>query len=83
MKRSFCVLLLSSVCLNPLFAQDGPHTTRVGAELLGHQGMLEFSQDESGLKINLPADKPCDYAYSFKITGLKMNPQLQPVAAGN
>ena len=41
-------------------------------ELLGHQGALEFSQDETGLKIKLPADKPCDYAYSFKITGLKL-----------
>jgi NADH:flavin oxidoreductases, Old Yellow Enzyme family len=41
-------------------------------ELLGHQGKLEFSQDETGLKIKLPADKPCDYAWAFKITGLKL-----------
>ncbi len=43
-----------------------------GVELLGHQGALEFLQDETGLKIKLPADKPCDFAYSFKITGLKL-----------
>ena len=40
--------------------------------LLGHRGKLEFSQDETGLKIKMPAEKPCDYAYSFKITGLKL-----------
>jgi alpha-L-fucosidase len=44
--------------------------TRV--ELLGHAGDLEFSQDQNGLKIKLPAEKPCDYAYSFKISGLKL-----------
>jgi alpha-L-fucosidase len=41
-------------------------------ELLGHKGGLEFSQGESGLKITLPNEKPCDYSYSFKITGLKL-----------
>jgi alpha-L-fucosidase len=39
-------------------------------ELLGHQGALEFSQDQGGLKIKLPSNKPCDYAYAFKITGV-------------
>lgn len=43
-----------------------------GVELLGHKGPLEFKQDESGLKIKLPAEKPCDYAYAFKISGLKL-----------
>jgi alpha-L-fucosidase len=36
--------------------------------LLGHKSKLDFSQDEAGLKINLPAEKPCDYAWAFKIT---------------
>ena len=43
-----------------------------GVRTAGHPGALEFSQDETGLKIKLPAGKPCDYAYSFKITGLKL-----------
>ena len=43
-----------------------------GVELLGHKGALEFSQEATGLKIKLPAEKPCDYAYAFKITGLKL-----------
>ncbi len=40
--------------------------TRV--ELLGHFGDLNFSQDDSGLRVNLPADKPGEHAYSLKIT---------------
>ena len=36
--------------------------------LLGHDGALEFSQDEAGLHITSPVEKPCDHAYTFKIT---------------
>jgi alpha-L-fucosidase len=43
-----------------------------GVTMLGHQGELEFSQDETGLKVKLPAEKPCDFAYTLKITGLKL-----------
>ena len=43
-------------------------------ELLGHKGELEFTQDASGLKVNFPAEKPCDYCYALKITGLKLPP---------
>ena len=39
--------------------------------LLGHKGRLEFTQDATGLKIRMPAAKPCDYAWAFKITGSK------------
>jgi alpha-L-fucosidase len=42
--------------------------------MLGSPGKLKFAQDAEGLKIKLPADKPCDYAYTLKIVGLKMNP---------
>jgi alpha-L-fucosidase len=41
--------------------------------MLGHKGNLRFTQDAEGLKVTLPADRPCDYAYVLKITGLKMN----------
>ena len=40
--------------------------------LLGHKGKLVFSQDEAGLKVKLPAEKPCDFAYALRITGLKL-----------
>ena len=49
--------------------------------LLGHAGQLEFTQDAEGLKVKLPADRPCDYAYTLKITGLKMNPPEPAVPA--
>jgi len=42
--------------------------------LLGSAGELTFTHDAAGLKITLPATAPCKYAYTLKITGLKMNP---------
>jgi alpha-L-fucosidase len=60
--------------------------------LLGGKGKLQFTQDDTGLKVKLPAAAPCKYAYVLKITGLKMNPptwtksgnpQLPAGAAGN
>jgi alpha-L-fucosidase len=37
--------------------------------LLGSPGMLGFTQDAQGLTVQLPAQKPCDYAVALKITG--------------
>jgi alpha-L-fucosidase len=60
--------------------------------MLGNKGKLEFTQDDTGLKVKLPAVAPGKYAYVLKITGLKMNPptwtksgnpQLPPNTAGN
>jgi alpha-L-fucosidase len=42
--------------------------------MLGAKGKLEFTQDDTGLKVKLPATAPCKSAYVIKITGLKMNP---------
>ena len=42
--------------------------------MLGQTGNLKFTQDAEGLKVTLPPNKPCDYAYTLRITGLKMNP---------
>jgi alpha-L-fucosidase len=36
-------------------------------ELLGFMGKLQWSQDESGLKVAMPAEKPCDHAIVLKI----------------
>jgi len=41
-----------------------------GVELFGH-GPVEFSQDGSGLHLQLPTQRPGNHAYAFKITGLK------------
>ena len=60
--------------------------------MFGSKGKLEFTQDDTGLKVKLPATAPCKYAYVLKITGLKMNPptrtksgnpQSPPKATGN
>jgi alpha-L-fucosidase len=41
-------------------------------ELLGHAGSLAFTQDDEGLKVTFPTDRPCDYAYVLRITGLRL-----------
>jgi alpha-L-fucosidase len=35
-------------------------------ELLGHPGDLKFIQNEAGLTVELPSEKPCDYAYVLR-----------------
>ena len=50
-------------------------------ELLGHDGDLAFSQDAAGLQVKFPADKPCNFAYTLKITGLKLPSDTAPVHA--
>jgi len=37
--------------------------------LLGYSGQLQWTHDANGLTIQLPDQKPCDYAVAFKITG--------------
>jgi alpha-L-fucosidase len=39
-------------------------------ELLGHKEPLKFAQDSAGLKVAMPAEQPCEYAYVLKISGL-------------
>lgn len=40
-------------------------------ELLGFDGKVQWTQDESGLKVRVPDRKPCDHAIVLKVTGLK------------
>jgi hypothetical protein len=35
--------------------------------MLGVEGTLAWSQDEAGLHIDTPAQKPGDHAYTFKL----------------
>ncbi len=58
-------------------APDLPEGQVERVELLGHPGELEFMQDAEGLKVRMPAAKPCDYVFALKITGLKI--QQTPV----
>jgi len=50
-------------------------------ELLGHPGPLKFTQDAAGLKVTFPPEKPCDFVYSLKITGLKLPPPAPVVTS--
>ncbi len=42
--------------------------------LLGRSDALAFTHDPTGLTVKLPATLPGKYAFTLKITGLKMNP---------
>jgi len=39
-----------------------------GVELLGSSAKLTWSRDGTGLKVKLPAQRPCDHAFVLKIT---------------
>jgi len=38
-------------------------------KMLGYKGQITFTQDEQGLKLTFPVEKPCEFAYTFKIEG--------------
>ena len=48
--------------------------------LLGNHAPLEWQQTGEGLIVNLPAEKPCQFAYGLKITGEHLT--AVPVKAG-
>lgn len=47
-------------------------------ELLGHQGVLEYQVWQQRLRIHVPSQKPCEFAYAFKLTGFDV--ELTPAA---
>jgi alpha-L-fucosidase len=40
--------------------------------LLGHDGKLDWKQDETGLTVSMPPQPPCEHAFALKISGLKL-----------
>jgi alpha-L-fucosidase len=50
---------------------SGKHPKIEKVNLLGHKGALAFAQDETGLEVTLPVEKPCDFAFSLKIETTK------------
>jgi alpha-L-fucosidase len=40
----------------------------LNVELLGHKGKLQWTQDQSGLRVPMPEEKPGDHAVTLKIT---------------
>jgi alpha-L-fucosidase len=56
--------------IRPLATNTGLRVGKIqNVELLGFDGKLDWSQDNSGLKVMMPALKPCDYAIAFKVAG--------------
>ena len=41
--------------------------------LLGSPGELKWSRGPDGLTVDLPATRPCDYAYALEVSGLKLS----------
>jgi alpha-L-fucosidase len=37
-------------------------------EMLGADEPLQWTRNEDGLKVKMPKQKPCEYAYTLKIT---------------
>ncbi len=65
-----------AVALAPLANLAPSAENLIHVHLLGASvaAPLEFTQDSGGLRVKLPATAPCDYAFTLKITGLKVNP---------
>jgi alpha-L-fucosidase len=50
-------------------AGEAPAAGRIkSVYLLGHQGALKFAQGPEGLEVEMPAEKPCNYAFVLKIS---------------
>jgi alpha-L-fucosidase len=56
--------------LSTTSAQGGQGVGKItNVELLGFGGRLEWTQNQNGLRIQLPTERPCDHAIVFKIAG--------------
>jgi alpha-L-fucosidase len=82
------------ITIHTLANLPGVTGTIRGVSLLGYQGKLSWKQDADGLTVELPTQKPCDYAITLKITGKHLRgfkPELmvpsvmtvKPDASGN
>lgn len=59
----------NSVTLKSLSTSAGLWSEDIAdVQLLGYYGILDWQRDADGLKIQLPAEPPCQHAYVFKIT---------------
>jgi len=60
------------VTITSLPAGASGHGRVERVELLGHAEPLQFTQDGQGLKVKFPQEKPCDFVYSLKVSGLRL-----------
>jgi alpha-L-fucosidase len=56
--------------VKPLATNSSVEKVKVkNVELLGFKGKVKWTQDENGLTVQMPEQKPCDYAIALKILG--------------
>ncbi len=60
--------------ITSLATGQAPEGKITSVSMLCNSGKLEFTEDNDGLKVKLPAKAPCKYGYALEIAGLKMNP---------
>ena len=54
--------------IKPLATTSTGARTKVrNVELLGFKGKLKWAQDEKGLTVQMPEQKPCEHAIALKI----------------
>ena len=54
--------------IRALSIHANPSPGKIGnVEMLGFKGKLQWSQDETGLKVAMPPKKPCDHAVALRI----------------
>lgn len=59
----------TQLSIRPLGTNSDQKTGTIeSVELLG-VGKVDFTRDAEGLKVKLPSQKPCDHAYTLKISG--------------
>jgi alpha-L-fucosidase len=57
------------VLIKQLASNNPQQTGKIeNVELLGF-GNVQFTRDSEGLKVNLPSQKPCEHAFTLKLTG--------------
>ncbi|MHC4212970.1 MAG: alpha-L-fucosidase [Planctomycetota bacterium] len=56
------------VSIKSLAVDNKDAGTVKSVSLLGHDGKIKWRQSGGGLEIELPEEKPCDYAFAFKMS---------------
>jgi alpha-L-fucosidase len=53
-----------------LGAKSGQRPGKIqNVQLLGFKGKVQWKQEEGGLRITMPAEKPCNHAVTFRVVG--------------
>jgi len=59
----------NKVLIKSLASQPDSKAAIEKVELYGHPGELTFTQTAEGLSVRLPAEQPCDFAWTLRVTG--------------